>query len=342
MPSGPTTPIGGAQSVSPALMRTNSAILGSQGGSVPQQATFASLVSPRAQYNMNFLGSTANISSLLNQTFGNGGSNSGLSGVSGFERGGFDAITESDSLTSVANEMGFNVPLSSFTPSNVANSGSSGQLQNQHVANSAGNPAPADQQQSQVQQFEPQRFQHGQQSMQQFPLSHGQLQQQFQSMRGGLGGTGAVKLEPQTMHDQVSPQQQLPSFRNLGPVKIEPQQNQIGRGIGHVKLEHQRSDQAMFLQQQQQHQQFLQLSRQSSHAALAQQMNYFQQQRILQLQHQQQLLKSFPQQRPQLQPQFQQQNLPIRSAVKPAYEPGTCARRLTQYIYQQQQRPDVR
>ena len=110
MPSGPATPIGGAQSVSPALMRSNSAILGSQGGSMPQQATFSSLFSPRAQYNMNLLGSTANISSLLNQSFGNGGSNSGLSGVSGFQRGGFDATAESDPLTAVANEFGFNVP----------------------------------------------------------------------------------------------------------------------------------------------------------------------------------------------------------------------------------------
>lgn len=32
--------------------------------------------------------------------------------------------------------------------------------------------------------------------------------------------------------------------------------------------------------------------------------------------------------------------MPIRSAVRPAYEPGTCARRLTQYIYQQQCRPN--
>ncbi|XWS44727.1 hypothetical protein CRYUN_Cryun15aG0072300 [Craigia yunnanensis] len=305
----PGPPNGGAQSVSPALMQSNSAILGSQGGSMPQQATFSSLVSPRAQYNMNLLGSTANLSSLLNQTFGIGGSNSGLSGVSGFQRGGFDTTAESDPLTAVANEIGFNVPPSSFGPSNVANPVSSGQLQNQQLANSAGNPALLDQQQSQVQQFEPQKLPHG-----------------------------AVKLEPPTMNDQVGPQQQLQSFQNLGPVKLEPQQNQIGRGIGPVKLECQQSDQAMLLQQQQQ-QQFLQLTRQSSQAALAQ-MNFLQKQRILQMQHQQQLLKLLPQQRPQLQPQFQQQNLPIRSAVRPAYEPGTCSRRLTQYIYQQQRRPD--
>ncbi|GMI98088.1 seuss [Hibiscus trionum] len=339
----PSTSIGGPQSGSPALMRSSSAILGSQGGSMPPQATFTSLVSPREQYNMNLLGSTANISSLLNQTFGNGGPNSDVSGASVFQKRGFDATADSDPLTAVANEIGFNVPPSSFTPSNIANFGSSGQIQNQQIANYAGNPEMLDQQQSQVQQFEPQKFQHGQQSMQQFPLSHSQSPQQFQSTRGELGGKGAVKLEPQTMNDQVGPQQQLQSFRNLGPVKLEPQQNQVGRGIGPVKLERQQSDQAMLLlqqqQQQQQQQQFLQLSRQSSQAALAH-MNLLQQQRILQMQYQQQLLKSLPQQRPQLQSQFLQQNLPIRSAVRPAYEPGTCARRLTQYIYQQQCRPN--
>ncbi|KAK8566132.1 hypothetical protein V6N13_021201 [Hibiscus sabdariffa] len=331
--------IGGPQSGSPALMRSSSAILGSQGGSMPPQATFSSLASPRAQYNMNLLGSTANISSLLNQSFSNGGSNSDLSGASVFQQRGFDATVESDPLTAVANEIGFNVPPSSFTPSNIANFGSSGQIQNQQIANYAGNPEMLDQQQSQVQQFEPQKFQRGQQSMQQFPLSHSQSTQQFQSNRGELGGKGAVKLEPQTMNDQVGPQQQLQSFQNLGTVKLEPQQNQVGRGMGPVKLEHQQSDQAMLLQQQQQQQQFLQLSRQSSQATLAQ-MNLLQQQRILQMQYQQQLMKSLPQQRPQLQLQFMQQNLPIRSPVRPAYEPGTCARRLTQYIYQQQCRPN--
>ncbi|PPS03646.1 hypothetical protein GOBAR_AA17029 [Gossypium barbadense] len=291
VPSRPGNSIGGAQSGSPALMRSNSAILGSQGGSMPQQATFSSLVSPRVQYNMNLLGSTANVSSLHNQTFGNGGSNSDLSGASGLQQRGFDATAESDPLTAVANEIGFNAPPSSFTPSTIANFGSSGQIPNQQITNYAGNPEMLDQQQSQVRQFEPQKFHQGQQSMQQFPLSQSQSLQQFQSTRGELGAKSAVKLEPQTINDQVGPQQQLQSFRNVGPVKLEPQQNQGGRGIGPMQYHHQ-------------------------------------------------LLKSLPQQRPQLQPQFLQQNLPIRSAVRPAYEPGTCARRLTQYIYQQQCRPN--
>ncbi|XP_042423389.1 transcriptional corepressor SEUSS-like [Zingiber officinale] len=45
-------------------------------------------------------------------------------------------------------------------------------------------------------------------------------------------------------------------------------------------------------------------------------------------------------QRSQLQQQLLQQNLPTRTAMKPTmYEPGMCARRLTQYMYHQQHRP---
>jgi hypothetical protein len=86
------------------------------------------------------------------------------------------------------------------------------------------------------------------------------------------------------------------------------------------------------------------MSRQTSQATAAQ-MNLLQQQRLLQFQqqqHQQQLLKAMPQQqRSQIPQQFQQQNMPVRSPVKPAYEPGMCARRLTHYMYQQQHRPEV-
>ncbi|CAH2035527.1 unnamed protein product, partial [Thlaspi arvense] len=54
----------------------------------------------------------------------------------------------------------------------------------------------------------------------------------------------------------------------------------------------------------------------------------------------QQLLKSMPQQRPQLPQQFQQQSLPLRPPLKPVYEPGMGAQRLTQYMYRQQHRPE--
>ncbi|KAJ0039684.1 hypothetical protein Pint_27282 [Pistacia integerrima] len=364
-PSG--TPVGSSQSVSSAVLQTNSAILGSQRGPVAPQATFSSVISPRAPYNMNLLGNNANISALLNQTFGNGAKNTGPSGLSGFHRGNTDAMSDSNSLSVVSTDVGFSASRSSIVAPNMANSGSSGQVQNQQMPNSSGNMMFLDQQQSQVQKFEQQNLQHAQQLMQQFPVSHGQPQPQqrhIQSNRGGFAGMNSIKLESQTMNDQIGPQQSLHSFRNSGPVKLELQQNQIGKGIGPVKLEP-HLDQAMLLQQPQHHQQqqqqqqqlqqqqqqqqqqqyqeqpFPHLSGQSSQPAIPQ-INLLQQQRVLQMQQQQQqqqLLKALPQQRPQLQQQFQQHNLPSRS-TKPVYEPGMCARRLTQYMYQQQQRPD--
>ncbi|KAK6924250.1 LIM-domain binding protein/SEUSS [Dillenia turbinata] len=337
--SGPSTPVGGAQSVSPALMRSNSAILGSHGA----QGTFNPLVSSRAQYNMNVLGSTPNISSLLNQSYVNGGSISGLSVSGGIQRGGINNGSESDPMSGVANDMGYSPSPSSFTPSNMSTAATPNQVQNQQFSNPS--QALADQHQPQIQHHLAQKFQHSQQPLQQFATSHGQQQQppQLQSARSGLSGLGPVKLEPQMVHDQsVVPQQQVQSLRSLGSVKMDPQQNLIPRGLGPVKMEPQQADQPLLLQQQhqqqQQQQQFLQMSRQSPQAAVAQ-MNLLQQQRILQFQQQQQLLKVLPQQRLQLQQQLQQQNVPMRSVARLPYEPGTCARRLTQYMYQQQQRP---
>lgn len=364
--SGPPTPVGGAQSLTPSLMRSNSNILGAQGGNNGQQNAFPSIVSPRNQYNnINLLGNMPNVSSLLNQSFGNGGAHSGLSGSGSIQRGGgMDSGAESDPLSGVGNGMNF-APSVSFAPSNAANSNSSGQNQVQQFPSSSGNQLGQDQMQHQ--QLELQNYQHGQQSLQQFTMSqqqqlqqqqqqqqqqqhlqhqqqqsHQQTQQQhYQSIRAGLGGGGPVKMEPQTTSDQNGTQQQLQSLRNLGHVKLESQQMQNLRGLGPVKMEQQHSDQSLFIQQQQQ-QQFL-MSRQTSQAAAAQMNMLQQQQRLLQLQQQQQqqqqLLKTLPQQRSQIQQQFQQQNLPVRAAVKPAYEPGTCARRLTHYMYHQQHRP---
>uniref|UniRef100_A0A6N2MJ56 Transcriptional corepressor SEUSS n=1 Tax=Salix viminalis TaxID=40686 RepID=A0A6N2MJ56_SALVM len=364
VPSGPPTPIGGAQSVSPSLLRSNSGMLGAQGGSLGSQTAFSSLVPPRAQFNnMSMLGNVPNVSSLLNQSFNNGGPNPGLPGPGSSQRGNIDTGAESDPLSNVGNGMGFNAPSSSFVPSNMVNPGPSSQVQGHQFSNHSGNQLLPDQQQSQ--QLEVQNFQHGQQSMQQFSGAHNtqqvQQQHQFQSIRGGLAGVGPVKMEPHVTNDQhgVRQQQQPQSLRNLGSVKLEQQQIQAMRSLPTVKLEPQHSDQSLFLhqqqqqQQQQQHQQqqhqqhqqqqqqqFLQMSRQSSQQAVVQ-LNLLNQQRLLQLhQQQQQLLKAMPQQRPQLPQQFQQQNMPLRSPVKPVYEPGMCARRLTNYMHQQQRRPE--
>ncbi|XP_047169423.1 transcriptional corepressor SEUSS-like [Vigna umbellata] len=347
VPPGPPTPIGGAQSVSPSLLRSNSGMLGAQGGPMPSQTSFPSLVSPRTQFNnMNILGNMSNVTSILNQSFPNGAPNPGLSGPGSSQRGAIDTGAETDPLSTVGNGMSFNNSSSTFVQSNIVNAASSGQGQGQQFSNPSSNQMLPDQQHSQ--QLEPQNFQHSQQSMQQFsgPLNTQQLppQQHFQSIRGGIGGMGPVKLEPQVNNDQLGQQQQpLQSLRSLSSVKLEPQQMQTMRTLGPVKMEPQHSDQPLFLQQQQQQQQqqFLHMSSQSSQATAAQ-INLLRQHRLLQLQQQhqqQQLLKAMPQQRSQLPQQFQQQNMLMRS-VKPAYEPGMCARRLTHYMYQQQHRPE--
>ncbi|KAK7385067.1 hypothetical protein VNO78_30774 [Psophocarpus tetragonolobus] len=345
-PGGPPTQIGGAQSV-PGLLRSNSGMLGGQGGPVPSQTSFPSLVAQRNQFNnMNMLGNMSNVTSLLNQSFPNGIPNSGLGGPGSSQRGGgVDAGAEGDPLSGVGSGMNFGNSLQS----NLVNPGSSGQGQGQQFSNASGSQMLPDQQHSQ--QLEPQNFQqHSQPGMQQFsaPLNQ-QQQQHFQSLRGGMGGVGPVKLEPQVSSDQFGQQQQLPP-RNLAQVKLEPQQLQTLRNMAPVKMEPQHTDQPFLHQQQQQQQQqqhqqqqLLHMSRQSSQAAAAQMNHLLQQQRLLQYQQhqQQQLLKAMPQQRTPLPPQqFQQQNMPMRSPVKPAYEPGMCARRLTHYMYQQQHRPE--
>ncbi|KAJ6837461.1 transcriptional corepressor SEUSS-like [Iris pallida] len=165
-----------------------------------------------------------------------------------------------------------------------------------------------------------------------------QQQQQQQQLRGGLGNVGV--LGPGGNQNGLT-QQQLQSLQGLGLVKMSPQQLQAMRSLGPLKMEHQHSDPLMLLRQQQ----LLQMARQSPNAAV--QLNLLQQhQRFLQQQqqHQQQhqhLIKGLPL-RNQLQQQQQQlqQNLALRSQMKPNnYEPGTCARRLTQYMYHQQHRP---
>ncbi|KAL6525011.1 hypothetical protein OROMI_030604 [Orobanche minor] len=271
------------------------------------QNVFPSLVSPRNQLNsnVNMIGNAPNVSSLLHQSFGNGPSSSGLSGPVSSQRGLIDGGAESDPLS---NGMGFNHSSSYMSPSIPANTNSSGQVQGH-------------------QQLDHQNFQHNNQM--QFPVPSNPQQ----AMRaGGLGGAGHVKMEPQGTNEQT-PQH----LRGLGPLKLEPQHTQSMRGVGPIKMEpHQHSDSSLFLHQQQQHQ--LQSMRHSSEAAAAAQILH--QQRVMQIQ-QQQLLKSMPQQRsPVQQTQFQQQNMPVRSPVKPVYEPGMCARRLTHYMYQQQHRAE--
>ncbi|KAG9144546.1 hypothetical protein Leryth_010758 [Lithospermum erythrorhizon] len=323
---GPPNPPGGLPSIQHSLLRSNSSIMAGQGSAIGSHIGFSSMASPRTQFgNVNMLGNVPNVSSMVRQSFPSGASNTGLPGSGNLQRGLTDNGAEMDPLSGVGNGSGFNQPSSSL----IANT--SGQVQAQH-SNMLGNQMLTDPQQSQ--QLDPRNFQHNHQQLL-VPNSNQQPQEQFQTMRAGIGAAGPVKMEP---HDQTW--QQLQTLRNLNNVKVEPQLQGM-RSPVHVKTEPQHSDQSMFLQQQQQQQQhqqqqFLQLSRQNPHAAAM-----FQQQRFIQLQQQQQnILKAMPPQRSPLQSQFPSQNLPMRSPVKPIYEPGTCARRLTHYMYQQQHRPE--
>ncbi|WOL02365.1 transcriptional corepressor SEUSS-like isoform X2 [Canna indica] len=330
VPSGSSTPIGGAQSVNPSLLRSNSSLLGgSQPGSVPSQPPFSSLVSPRTQFNTNsLLGNISNVSS-LNNSFGNGGPVGGLSAssINLQQRGGLGGVVDM---------------VVSSEPNPLLFTSSSGQTQGQQQCfqNPSGNQLGPDQQQSQMDA--------AQNLQQQFSVPQSQQQQQLRGGLSNMGHMGTVKLEPQMggPNDQIGPSQQLQNLRSIGAVKMEPQQLQSLRSLGPVKMENNHSDPSSILQQQQQqqhHQQILQLSRQNPQAAAAQ-MSLLQQQRMLQLQQQQQqqqqIAKALPQQRSQLHQQLLQHNLAVRPPTKPTmYEPGMCARRLTQYMYNQQHRP---
>ncbi|KAF2292074.1 hypothetical protein GH714_007491 [Hevea brasiliensis] len=207
-------------------------------------------------------------------------------------------MMESNPVSIVPNDVGFTP---SLAPLNLMNSVSSGQ-----IPSHSGSSTLSDQQQYQIQQFEPQRFQHGQQSMQQLPVSRSQPQQQqpqFQSIRGGLGVGGSVvpvKLEPDVMNDQIGLQPKLQSLQSLAAAAAPP----------HV--------QAVFSSRHCTDEFFTATAHFAAAAAAT---------------------GALPQQRPQSYQQSQQQNGPIRSAVRTVYEPGTCAQRLIQYMYQQQHRP---
>ncbi|CAA3033584.1 Hypothetical predicted protein [Olea europaea subsp. europaea] len=65
------------------------------------------------QFNMNMLGNGPNVSSLLHQSFGNGGPSSGNQRVL------IDNVAETDPLSSVSNGMGFNQSSSSCMSSSI-------------------------------------------------------------------------------------------------------------------------------------------------------------------------------------------------------------------------------
>ncbi|KAL5203980.1 hypothetical protein ABZP36_008851 [Zizania latifolia] len=352
VPSGPPNPMGPGQPVgSASLLRTSSSLLsggqqGMGGGGGVLQSQFSSLVSPRTQFGANGLLGGA----LLNRPFGNGGHMLGPGSMPGGglpmntlqQRGGLDGAGD---LVGA----GGSDPLSFPSSSQVS-------LGNQLGSDNLQPPPQHQQQQQQLDAMQELQQQQQQQlpmsySQQQLPLQPPQQPQATVKLENGVS-TGGVKLEQQMgQPDQNGPAQMM---RNASNVKLEPQQLQALRSLSAVKMEQPSSDPSAFLQQQQQQQQLLQLTKQNPQAAAAAQLSLLQQQRILQMQQQQQqqqqhILKNLPLQRNQLQQQQQQQqqqqllrqqSLNMRTPGKMApYEPGTCAKRLTHYMYHQQNRP---
>ncbi|KAJ0973136.1 hypothetical protein J5N97_021095 [Dioscorea zingiberensis] len=342
VPPGPR-PVGAP----PPLLRTNSGVL-SGGSSIPSQAPFSSLVLPRNQFNsssssnnnMNLIGNMPNVSSLLNQSFGNGGHGPGFSAPQNLQPRGLGGGRATDMVGAAELD-----PLSSASSSGAARGQQLRELRG--AAGGAGNLAAVKLEQQQMDtddqnvQLEQQQMDTGDQNVQ---------LEQLQSMNTSIG---AVKMEPQqqlqSLPNNVGPvkmetQQQLqslygrfapvkmeqpPQLQSLpgraGSVKMETQQLDSLRNLGPVKMEHQHLDPSLVLQQQQQQQQqqqLLQLQNQSTP------MNPSQQQLMSQMQ-QQQFLKSIPQQRSHLHQQLYQKSLSAR-----------CAQRLNHYIYRQQQRPE--
>jgi len=215
-------------------------------------------------------------------------------------------------------------------------------------------------------------------SQQQLPAQHSQQLQQPQATVKLENGGSMVSIKSEQQMGQPEQNGPAQMMRSAGCVKLEPQQlqAQMMRSLSSVKMEQQSSDSSAFLQQQQQQQQhhLLQLTKQirncpdlvsmggpnttanpQAAAAAAAQLTLLQQQRLLHMQQQhqqQQILKNLPLQRNQLQQQQQhqqqqqqqqllrQQSLNMRTPGKSSpYEPGTCAKRLTHYMYHQQNRP---
>lgn len=330
MPSGPSTSIGGSHSASAALLKSNYGNLGAQGG---PQGAYSSV---RPQYDTNLLGNAQNISSGLSKSLVNGGLNSGCSYSGIFQHGGRNTEPEFDVHSIASNDVAFTQPPASFAQPNRGNPGSCSQAQMQHPLSSSGNQVLPDQQQSQAQQLEKQKFHYGHQFRPQFSHQHlHQLhpqQQPYQASQCEFGDVG-VNLDPQMINDRNCLQKQLQLS----------QQRQVGRGIAPVNIQANHLEKQLFLQQQQQQpcQQYLNMSRQSPDVSAAL-LNISQQQHMLELlelpqQKQKQQLLNATQQRPQPQPLFQQQNLP----AKLVYEPGMCVRRLYQYMNQQKHRPNV-
>ncbi|CAM9001480.1 unnamed protein product [Rhodiola kirilowii] len=324
-PSGPPNPNGGNKSLSSSLRRSTSGYLVSQGSPLTSQTASATALSRQIQFNgMNMLGNGPNAPSRLNQSFGNGGS-----GVS--HRASMSPEAESDPLS---NRMAF--VSSSFISADAGNNRISNQVQSQSFQSSVGNQMLPDQQEwyQQPQSQDSQSLQYNQQlSLQYFSATHNgyhrDLPQSYQRNRSVFLPVNFEQKSGSDFHGQP--------FWN-DSAKLEPHTHSM-RGLAPAKAKPHQSDQSLFIQQQQQ--QLLHLSRQPPLKTSVAQMDIMNQHRLLQLQEQeQQHLGVIPQQQmSQLHQQFPTQNLSLLDPENPPYKPGTCARRLTQFMYHQRHRP---
>ncbi|CAI8600841.1 unnamed protein product [Vicia faba] len=88
---------------------------------------------------MNILGNISNMTSMLNQSFSNGVLNHGLTGQGSSQRGGIESRAEAGQFSSVGNGSSFTTSPSSYVQANMANAGSSGQVQGQPFSNPSNN-----------------------------------------------------------------------------------------------------------------------------------------------------------------------------------------------------------
>ncbi|KAI3807545.1 hypothetical protein L1987_23475 [Smallanthus sonchifolius] len=169
VPPGPPTPLAAAQS---SMLRSNSGLLGGQGGS-------PSLVSPRTQFNnMNMLG---NVSSLLHQSYGP------------------NSLRGSDPLSNIGNGMAFSTPSSSNAP--VQHSSTNQILRDQQQPNlQQGQPYSVSNNNIQQQQYQTSQVKMEQQVVTN-EQQYGQNSRQMQALRNlgqvKMESQHSVKMEPQ-------------------------------------------------------------------------------------------------------------------------------------------------
>ncbi|TVU51093.1 hypothetical protein EJB05_02500, partial [Eragrostis curvula] len=316
LPSGQPNPMGSGQ---PSLLRTSSSLLsaggqpgmgmggpgagvpGGGGGVLPSQSPFGSLASPRTQY-----GGGAGNNGLLA-----GASNvASLLGRQSFGNGGHGAMPGGGLPMGALQQRGGGLDgvgdlVGSGGPDAMSSFPSSSQGS---MGSQLGN--------DNLQQQQQQQMDVSQDSQQQQQHHHHQQHQQQLSM-------------PYNQHHMLPQTQQQPQQGQQPAVKLEN-----GGVLGSVKMEQQMG------QPDQNGPAHAQMLRSSSGVKLEPQLQALRSLGAVKMEHQSSDPSVFLQQQQQQHQQQQQQILNMRTPGKPTpYEPGTCAKRLTHYMYHQQNRP---